>query len=164
MPIRIGATAPRTQVPAYVSGRRNARLAGPFDERGRWVVLAFYPRDFSSECADYLADLAEFEPAFAVEDTVVMAASTGSWLSHRRWFQHHPQLAAVTYPVLADAAGELSRAFGTLRLNGECRRTTFIIDPEGIVRHAGGDGDEAFDTLCALHDVRTPNWPALLAA
>lgn len=164
MPIRIGAPAPRTQVPAYLSGRRNARLAGPTDEHGRWVVLAFYPRDFSSEPADYLADLAELAPAFDLEDTVVMASSTGSWLSHRRWFRHHPRLATVTYPVLADVHGELARAFGVLRLNGECRRATFIIDPEGVVRHAGGEADEAFDTLCALHDVRTPGWPELLAA
>lgn len=164
MPIRIGGLAPRIQVPAYVSGRRNARVAGPVDERGRWVVLAFYGRDFNTDCAAHLIDLAALRPAFADEDAVVMAATAGSWLSHRRWFAHHPQLAAVDYPILADAAGELATAFGVLQTNGQCRRAAFLIDPDGVVRHAGGEGEEPFDTLCALYDLRAPGWPEMLAA
>ena len=107
MPTRIGGPAPRIQVPAYVAGRRNARLVGPVDERGRWVALAFYGRDFQTDCASHLIDLAALRPAFEDEGVTVMAATASSWLSHRRWFAHHPQLAAVDFPVLADPHGAL---------------------------------------------------------
>jgi alkyl hydroperoxide reductase subunit AhpC len=166
MAITVGGSVPRIQVPAYVRGRRNARLIGPGDEPGRWVVLAFYPRDFVSECAAELAALAELERAYADENAVVMAVSTASWLSHRRWFEHHPEFSAVHYPILADTACELARAFGTLEDDGTCRRVTFLIDPEGVVRHAtvarGRTRRSAFETLAVLRALRSE--PVLLAA
>jgi alkyl hydroperoxide reductase subunit AhpC len=168
MPIPIGGSVPPIQVPAYVRGRRNARLTGPIDERGQWVVLAFYPRDFTSACAPELAELAELAPHFHREQATVMAVSTGSWLSHRRWFAHHPQLASVRYPVLADTARELAESFDTLQDDGTCRSAMFLIDPQGIVCHAtGADGetdDSPLEMLRVLQDLRTPGWRALIAA
>jgi alkyl hydroperoxide reductase subunit AhpC len=168
MPISVGGSVPPIQVPAYVRGRRNARVAGPGDERGRWVVLCFYARDFSSACLPELAELAELAPLFEREQATVMAASTGSYLSHRRWFDHHPALTSVRYPVLADTAYELAGAFGTLEEDGTCRPATFLIDPQGIVCHvidAHDDAEEApLETLRVLQDLRTPGWRALIAA
>jgi peroxiredoxin (alkyl hydroperoxide reductase subunit C) len=168
MPISVGGSVPPIQVPAYVRGRRNARVAGPGHERGRWVVLSFYPRDFSSACLPGLAELAELAELFDREQATVMAVSTGSWLSHRRWFDHHPALASVRYPVLADTAYELAGTFGTLEEDGCCRPATFLIDPQGIVCHVIDGRDEAEDapleTLRVLQDLRTPGWRALIAA
>jgi peroxiredoxin (alkyl hydroperoxide reductase subunit C) len=166
MPISVGDSVPPIQVPAYVRGRRNARLTGPGDERGRWVVLTFYPRDFTSACAPELADLAELAPIFEREQATVMAASTGSWLSHRRWFAHHPALTSIHYPVLADTGFALAAAFGTLEEDGTCRPATFLIDPQGIVRQAtyGRADDSPMETLRVLQDLRTPGWRALIAA
>jgi peroxiredoxin 2/4 len=166
MAISVGGTVPPIQVPAYVRGRRNARLTGPGDQRGRWIVLTFYPRDFTSACAPQLADLAELAPVFEREQATVMAVSTGSWLSHRRWFAHHPALATVQYPVLADTAYELAEAFGTLEEDGTCRPATFLIDPKGVVCHAtyGRADDSPMETLRVLQDLRTPGWRALIAA
>jgi lipoyl-dependent peroxiredoxin subunit C len=166
MPIIVGGDVPSIQLDAYVRGRRQARAIDPSDESGRWVVLAFYARDFVSACATELVDLADLEPQFAREQATVMAASTGSWLSHRRWFAHHPQLAAIRYPILADTAHELARAFGTLQEDGTCRGATFLIDPDGLVRHAAFDDDRstrsAFETLHVLRALRSA--PVLLAA
>ena len=168
MPISLGAAVPKIQVPAYVRGRRNARLTGPADEPGRWVVLAFYPRDFDSTCADELADLAGLQSVLEAENATVMGVSTGSWLAHRRWFAHHPQLSAVDYPILADTSYELSRAFDTLEEDGTCRRATFVIDPEGVLRYAmvahGAKRRSAFETVRMLQELREPAWRALLAA
>jgi lipoyl-dependent peroxiredoxin subunit C len=166
MPFTVGGSVPSVQVPAYVRGRRKAGLTGPGDERGRWVVLAFYPRDFDSGCASELAGLAELAPAYADEDAAIMAVCGGSWLSHRRWFTHHPQLSAVNYPVLADTGRELARALGALEHDGTCRRVTFLIDPDGVVRHAtaaaGWTQRSALETLAVLRAMRRA--PDLLAA
>ena len=106
-----------------------------------------------------------------------MAVSTDSWLTHRRWFEEEEMLADVLYPVLADTAHELARAFGVLEADGTCRRGTFVIDPEGIVRHAtvsdGPVGRSATETLRVVRALRTgelcpasrqPGQPYLLAA
>jgi peroxiredoxin (alkyl hydroperoxide reductase subunit C) len=113
-----------------------------------------------------LTALAQLAPAYADNDATIMAVSTASWLSHRRWFEHHPELSAVSYPVLADTACELADAFGTLEDDGTCRRATFLIDPDGVVRHATvADGltrRSAYETLAMLRALRSE--PLLLAA
>jgi alkyl hydroperoxide reductase subunit AhpC len=177
MSISVGDPAPSIQAPSYVRGRTNAPLMGPADHRGRWVVLMFYPRDFTFVCPTELAELAELTADFMDEETAIMAASTDSWFSHRRWFEDDPLLARVAYPVLADTAHELARAFGVLEEDGTCRRGTFVIDPEGIVRHAtisdGSVGRSAAETLRVVRALRTgelcpaswqPGQPTLIAA
>jgi peroxiredoxin (alkyl hydroperoxide reductase subunit C) len=159
MPITIGDAVPAIQAPTYLRGRTNAPLMGPADCRGAWTVLVFYPRDFTFVCPTELAELAEYTPAFTDEEATVMAVSTDSWFSHRRWFEDEPRLAEVRYPVVADTAHELARAFGVLEEDGTCRRGTFIIDPEGIVRHTtisdGSVGRSAAETLRVLQALRT---------
>jgi peroxiredoxin (alkyl hydroperoxide reductase subunit C) len=159
MPITIGDAVPAIQAPTYFRGRTNAPLMGPADCRGVWTVLVFYPRDFTFVCPTELAELAEYTPAFTDEEAAVMAVSTDSWFSHRRWFEDEPRLAEVRYPVVADTAHELARAFGVLEEDGTCRRGTFIIDPEGIVRHTtisdGSVGRSAAETLRVLQALRT---------
>jgi alkyl hydroperoxide reductase subunit AhpC len=150
---------------------------GPVDHRGRWVALVFYPRAFTFVCPTELAELADFAPAFMDEETAIMAVSTDSWFAHRRWFEDDPLLGEVSYPVLADTAHELARAFGVLEPDGTCRRGTFVIDPEGIVRHAtisdGSVGRSAAETLRVVRALCTgelcpASWqagqPYLLAA
>ena len=178
MPITVGDCIPSTQAPTYIRGRSNAPLMGPADHRGHWVVLVFYPRDFTFVCPTELAELADLAPAFMDDEAAVIAVSTDSWFSHRRWFEDDPLLARVGYPVIADTAHELARAFGVLEEDGTCRRGTFVIDPEGIVRHAtisdGSVGRSAAETLRVLRALRTgelcpaswwqPGEPTLIAA
>jgi alkyl hydroperoxide reductase subunit AhpC len=177
MPITVGDSVPPIQAPTYIRGRSNARLMGPVDHHGRWVALVFYPRDFTFVCPTELAELADLAPAFTDENAAIMAVSTDSWFTHRRWFEDDPLLAGVGYPVIADTAHELARAFGVLEEDGTCRRGTFVIDPEGVVRHAtisdGSVGRSAAETLRVLCALRTgelcpaswqPGEPTLIAA
>ena len=80
----------------------------------------------------------------------------------------HPMLAGVLYPVLADTAHELARAFGVLEPDGTCRRGTFVIDPEGIVRHAmisdGSVGRSAAETRAYPRAAHRRAVPGELAA
>ena len=101
------------------------------DLRGQWVVLAFYPGDFTPVCtrqfcsyrdaADHLDDL----------DAVVLGISPQSVDSHERFSREH----GLTVPLLADPDHETSRAYGVVAPGGLVRRSIFIVDPEGIVRY-----------------------------
>jgi peroxiredoxin (alkyl hydroperoxide reductase subunit C) len=136
MSISIGQRVPSTELEAYVPGEPDAHRISLADYRGGWVVLVFYPRDFTFICPTELHAFAELTPAFAAEGASVVAVSTDSFWTHRAWFQSHPALEQVGYPVLADTAHTLSREFDVLvEADGSALRGTFVVDPEGVVRH-----------------------------
>jgi alkyl hydroperoxide reductase subunit AhpC len=177
MRVKVGAPAPAVVAESYQRGEHGPVHVDLEDHRGRWIVLFFYPRDFTFVCPTELHAFAELERAFAEEDAVVIAASTDSYWSHKAWFESHPLLAAVEYPVIADTAHELADAFGVLEADGSALRGTFVIDPDGIVRHAsitdqsvGRSPDETLRLLQALRTgalcpvAWTPGQPTLKAA
>jgi peroxiredoxin (alkyl hydroperoxide reductase subunit C) len=158
MSIQIGRQAPTTAlVEAYVRGETEPRRMTLGSYRGRWVVLFFYPRDFTFICPTELQTLAALHADFDREGAVVVAASTDSFYSHKAWYETDPRLRDVSYPVLADTAHTLAKSFGVLLEDGTALRGTFIIDPHGIVRHlqvndlsVGRNPEETLRTLQAL--------------
>ena len=135
MALRVGKPVPDHSVQAYVRGERAPSEFALSSHRGRWVVLFFYPRDFTFICPTELASFAEHHDAFLGERAVVLGASTDSYFSHKAWFESDPRLADVHYPVIADTAHELSRSFDVLLEDGATHRGTFIIDPSGLLLH-----------------------------
>lgn len=104
------------------------------DYKGKWVVLFFYPRDFTFVCPTEIEGFAKHYKDFQKIDTEVLAASTDSVYSHKAWFER--DLSNVEFPVLADSNHSLSRDYEVLNeTNGEAERGTFIIDPEGNLRY-----------------------------
>lgn len=125
--------------------------------RGQWLVLFFYPRDFTFICPTEIAALAALHQRFIEEDTVVLGASTDSFFCHKAWFETDERLAGAHYPVIADASHELARLFGVLLPDGRAQRATFLVDPEGVLLHssvtnhdAGRNVDEILRMLQAL--------------
>jgi peroxiredoxin (alkyl hydroperoxide reductase subunit C) len=135
MALRVGQPVPDHSVQAYVRGERAPSEFALSSHRGRWVVLFFYPRDFTFICPTELASFAERHEDFLRERAVVLAASTDSYFSHKAWFESDPRLAEVRYPVIADTAHELSRSYDVLLDDGATYRATFIIDPSGVLLH-----------------------------
>ena len=177
MNVQVGRPAPDVAVEAYVPGASEPARLSPADYAGRWVVLFFYPRDFTFVCPTELNAFAELHDEFAAEEAELVAASTDSYWSHRAWFGSHPALEGVRYPVLADTAHVLADAYGIKLDDGSTLRATFVIDPEGIVRHASvtdqNVGRSPAETLRVLQALRTgelcpvawrPGEPTLLAA
>ena len=99
-------------------------------------MLFFYPRDYTFVCPTELAAYEDARPRLERLGAQVVAASTDSWWVHRAWFSSNPWLENVSYPVVADAAHEVAEAYGVLRPDGAAERATFVVDPDGIVRHA----------------------------
>jgi alkyl hydroperoxide reductase subunit AhpC len=135
MSIMVGRPAPHVSVEAYVRDEREPIRLSPRDFAGSWVVLFFYPRDFSAACPDELQGFADLRDAFEAEEAIVLGASTDSYWSHRAWFESHTVLRDVRYPVLADSAHELAAAYGVLLQDGSALRATIVIDPDGEIRH-----------------------------
>jgi alkyl hydroperoxide reductase subunit AhpC len=135
MTLRVGKPVPDHSVQAYVRGERAPSEFDLSSHRGRWIVLFFYPRDFTFICPTELASFAERHDDFTRERSVVLAASTDSYFSHKAWFESDPRLAGVRYPVIADTAHELSRSFDVLLDDGATHRGTFIVDPDGVLVH-----------------------------
>jgi len=156
--ITVGNTVPELVLTAY---RRDEAEFVPCTLSGhdRWIVLFFYPRDFTFVCPTELAAFAELADEFAAEDADLVAVSTDSAWSHKAWFETQPLLAEVGYPVLADTTQELSEAFGVLTADGSALRGTFVIDPSGTVRHASvtdqNVGRSPEETLRVLQALRT---------
>jgi lipoyl-dependent peroxiredoxin subunit C len=158
--IKVGDPAPRVTVEAYVREEAEPLSMEIGRPGGSWTVLFFYPRDFTFVCPTELRGFAEMETDFALEDAAVVAASTDSWHVHRAWLETSPGLTTIDYPVIADPTQELTRLYGALDYDeGAALRATFIIDPEGIVRHASvtdaSVGRNPEETLRILKALRT---------
>jgi peroxiredoxin 3 len=108
------------------------------DYRGRWVVLFFYPLDFTFVCPTeiiaYGAKQAEFDKLGAQ----AIACSVDSEYTHLAWV-NTPRadggLGPMQIPILADLTKDIARAYDCLLEGGVALRATYIIDPEGIIRH-----------------------------
>jgi peroxiredoxin (alkyl hydroperoxide reductase subunit C) len=177
MTATIGAPAPEFDAEAYVRAEGEPRQISLAEQSGSWVVLFFYPRDFTFVCPTELNAFAQLAPDFAAEDAVVIGASTDSYWSHQAWLETHPLLAGVEFPILADTTQRIAGDYGVLAADGSALRGTFVIDPDGILRHATVSdqnvGRSVDETLRVLQALRTgalcpvawrPGQPTLAAA
>lgn len=137
-------------------------------DAGKWKVFFFWPKDFTFVCPTEIAAFAKIHSDFTDRDAVVYGGSTDSEFVHHAWRVHHEDLKALPFPMLADIKRELSEALGILdKAEGVCLRATFVVDPEGVIRHAsvydlsvGRNPAEILRTLDALQtDELCPcNW------
>lgn len=134
MSIRVGDTVPSIKVQALVSNGKfeTVDLAS---YRGKWLVLFFYPLDFTFVCPTEIKGFNSHYEEFKKLGAEVLTASTDSVFSHKAWAEHG--LGSIKFPMLGDTNHNLSEAFGVLVADkGVALRGTFIIDPEGKVRSA----------------------------
>lgn len=105
------------------------------DYKGKWMVLIFYPADFTFICPTELEDAAKNYDEFKKVGAEVFGVSTDTVYTHKAWHDVSPAVKKVQYPMIADATGTLCRQFGTyIEEAGLSYRGTFIIDPEGVLK------------------------------
>jgi thioredoxin-dependent peroxiredoxin len=121
-----GQPAPEFALPG--TGGKTYRLA---DYRGRWLVLAFYPGDFTTVCTKQFCSYRDRDRELAALDAVVLGISPQSVDSHERFIAKHD----LNVPLLADENKEMARAYKVLGPGGYVRRAIIIVDPEGVVRY-----------------------------
>jgi len=114
----------------------NVKLA---DYKGRWLVLLFYPLDFTFVCPTELTAFSDRYEEFQGIGADIIGVSTDSAFSHRAWIntpRDKGGVADLKYPLAADSTKNVARDYGVLIENkGIALRGLFVIDPEGILRY-----------------------------
>ena len=156
----VGAAAPDLTLPD--GNGTSHRLA---DQRGKWVVLYFYPEDFTTGCTTEACEFRDLTPDIEAEGAVVWGVSPQGVESKAKFRDKH----AVTFPLLADEDHAVADRYGTWVLKQNdgrsymgVQRATFLVDPEGRVAHvwpkvkAAGHAAEVLATLRGIRAAGTP--------
>lgn len=166
----IGDKLPEFKVQATVSTDINTAFQDVDNNtyKGKWLVLFFYPKDFTFVCPTEIAEFGKLNGEFADRDTQVLGASVDSEFVHLAWRKDHDDLRDLPFPLLADYKRELSNALGIIdEEGGFSQRATYIIDPEGTIRFVyvtdskvGRNPDEVLRVLDALQtdELCACNW------
>ncbi len=142
--------------------------------RGKYVVLFFYPLDFTFVCPSEIIAFDKALDKFKEKNAEVIGVSVDSHFTHLAW-KNTPRekggIGNVQYPMVADITKDIARAYGVLLNESVALRGLFLIDTDGVVRHAlvndlplGRNVDEALRLLDALQftekhgEVCPANW------
>jgi NADH-dependent peroxiredoxin subunit C len=122
------------------------------DYEGKWLILFFYPADFTFVCPTELEEMAAHYDAFTKEGAEILSVSTDTHWVHKAWHDESEAIKKIQFPMVADPTGALSRAFGVyIEKEGVALRGSFLIDPEGVLQamevHADGVGRSAKELL-----------------
>ena len=131
--VKVGHPVPDFKAKAFVN--EEEKILKLSDYRGKWVVLIFYPADFTFVCPTELEEAAEMYEDFKKLGAEVMSVSTDTVFVHKAWHDNSPSIKKIKYPMLADPTGNICKEFGTyIEEEGLSLRGSFIIDPDGILK------------------------------
>lgn len=160
MNLLIGKPAPEIKAKAIVNGK----VVDQFSLRdylGKYIVLFFYPLDFTFVCPTELHAFQDKEQEFTKRGAQVIGCSVDSHFSHHAWLQTPKAkggIEGIRYPLVSDLNKIISRNYGVLKDDeGIAYRGQFLIDKEGVIRHQlindlaiGRSVDEVLRILDAL--------------
>jgi alkyl hydroperoxide reductase subunit AhpC len=129
------------------------------DYRGKWVVLFFYPGDFTFVCPTEIKGFNKALGEFKAANTEILAASVDSKFSHLAWIKSGA-LEKLEFPLLSDLSKQTARAYGVLdEETSYAKRGLFIIDPNGVIQyrivHSDKVGRSVEETLRVLKALQT---------
>jgi peroxiredoxin 2/4 len=161
--LRVGQSAPDFTATAVVDQEfKTIKLS---EYRGKYVVLFFYPLDFTFVCPTEITAFSDRYDEFKAINTEVLGVSVDSEFSHLAWIQTDRKSGGVgdlNYPLVSDIKKEISTAYNVLTDDGIALRGLFIIDKDGIIQHAtinnlavGRNVDETLRTLQAFQYVQS---------
>jgi peroxiredoxin (alkyl hydroperoxide reductase subunit C) len=161
--LRVGQSAPDFTATAVIDQEfKTIKLS---DYRGKYVVLFFYPLDFTFVCPTEITAFSDRYEEFKGLNTEVLGVSVDSEFSHLAWIQTDRKSGGVgdlAYPLVSDIKKEISTAYNVLTDDGIALRGLFLIDKDGIIQHAtinnlafGRSVDETLRTLQAIQYVQS---------
>jgi peroxiredoxin 2/4 len=163
-PIQVGQLAPDFEAVAVFDQEfAKVKLSDYLDKK--YVVLFFYPLDFTFVCPTEITAFSDSFYKFAELNTEILGVSVDSEFSHLAWLQTERDaggLGDLRYPLVSDLKKEISASYNVLTDEGVALRGLFIIDKEGVIQHAminnlafGRSVDETLRVLQAIQYVQT---------
>ncbi len=131
--LKIGKVVPNLKLQAFQNEEiKDINLK---DYRGKWLVVVFYPADFTFICPTELEDLAKKYDSFKASNGEILSISTDTVFVHKAWHDTSDAIKKITYPMGADPTGQISKKFGVyIKEEGMALRGSFIIDPDGVLK------------------------------
>ena len=156
---KVGEPAPAFNVEA-VSGK-DVKTVSLEDYRGKWLVLFFYPADFSFICPTEITGFNKELERFKALNAEVLGGSVDGKFAHLAWIKRG-DLGELKYPLFSDIKKKMAKQYGVLvAKEGVALRGLFIIDPNGIVQyqvvHNMSVGRSVEETLRVLEGLQTAN-------
>lgn len=162
--LRVGQPAPEFMATAVIN--QEFKMIKLSDYRGQYVVLFFYPLDFTFVCPTEIIAFSDRYDDFKQLNTEILGISVDSEFAHLAWIQTERKLGGIgdiNYPLVSDIKKEISSAYNVLEPEaGIALRGLFIIDKDGIVQHCtinnlsfGRSVDETLRTLQAIQHVQS---------
>ena len=125
---------PEFKMDAYNAETGNYTEVSNEDYKGKWTVICFYPADFTFVCPTEIAAMNAALPILKELDVEVLAVSTDTQYSHKRFVETEPLLKDLKLTIAADPTGEVTRKFGVMIEGaGLALRGRFLINPDGQV-------------------------------
>ena len=135
--LRVGMQAPDFSATAVVDQEfKDINLS---QYRGKYVVLFFYPLDFTFVCPTEITAFSDRYSDFSNKNTEVLGVSVDSKFTHLAWIQTPRKeggIGDINYPLVSDLKREICQAYNVLNEDGEADRGLFIINPKGIIMHS----------------------------
>lgn len=152
----VGKKAPAFNMNAVSGDGENFINVKLEDYKGKWLVMFFYPLDFTFVCPTEITGYSKRVDDFKKLGAEIFAASTDSQFSHQAWI--NSSLGKLNFPLASDFTKSVAMDYGILvEEEGVALRGLFIIDPEGVVRYSvvhdlnvGRSVDETLRVLAAL--------------
>lgn len=158
----VGYPAPSFDLDAVVDG--HFKKLALKDYKGKWLVVFFYPLDFTFVCPTEILAFSDRIEEFQKLGAEVVGVSIDSKYTHLAWTEKSRSqggISGLKYPLLADLNKQMARDYGVLNEGGVALRGLFLIDPDGIIQHAtinnlavGRSVDETLRVLQAFQFVR----------
>lgn len=137
MSIKVTSPAPKFAAKAVIHGQiKDVKLE---DYHGKWVVLFFYPLDFTFVCPTEIIAFSERAAEFAELGAQLLGVSVDSHYTHLAWTEtprNKGGLGKINFPLVADLDKSIARNYDVLLDAGIALRGLFLIDPKGIIRHS----------------------------
>lgn len=134
--LKVGDFVPSQEMEVYDPEKDDFGIVSfdQFKKDRKWLILVFYPADFTFICPTELKDVSDLIPEFKKLGAEVLSVSTDTKFVHLAWKKSEKLLKDLKFSMVADPNGNLSRIFGVYdEKTGLARRGTFIINPDGML-------------------------------
>ena len=135
--LRVGMQAPDFTATAVIDQEFKDITLSKF--RGKYVVLFFYPLDFTFVCPTEITAFSDRYSDFSSKNTEVLGVSVDSKFTHLAWIQtprNEGGIGDINYPLVSDLKREICQSYNVLNEDGEADRGLFLINPNGIIMHS----------------------------